>query len=99
MTVVDRRTYQTRQAWEYTEHRVYGRNVRRVHIKRDAFDHQSKASVYQWSESNGWLFVIGLPITHTAAAEVSHVWEPGQIGTQFTDTAQRLFDLAEELLD
>lgn len=98
--VVDQRTYRTRQAWQHVQYRKYGHKVvRRVHIERDAYDDQSKASVFQWSESEGWLLILSLPIQDTAVGEVSYVWEAEKLGTRFEDTAERLFSLASELLD
>lgn len=104
--LIETQTHKGHQSWNHDEYRKYvptittggSGAIRRVSIKRDAYDHQSNASVYQWSESNGWLLVLSLPIISTPAGEVSYVHDADEVGSRLVDTAERLFTLADELL-
>lgn len=74
---LDRRIWNAHQSW-YLEshHEVAGRGplpVRvRVLVRRNAYDEQSEANVYRWTNDEGWSRFCGLPITTTPAADVSY---------------------------
>lgn len=92
--------HNTGNAWIYNEYRVYEHGPRRrVHIKRDAYDFQSWGKVQQWSDVNGWLTVLDVPITALPATKVSYVAKREAFGDEFHDSAAYLFYKAEILLD
>jgi hypothetical protein len=98
-TLIETQTYKTGQAWRHDEYRDYGNgSKRRVEIKRDAYEEQSKAAVYSWNIANGWLFVMSLPIQSTPAREVSYVHNAEQVGSRLVDTAEMLFARAAKIL-
>lgn len=90
----------TGNAWVYTEYRVYPHGPRRrVQVKRDCYDAQSFAKVEQWSETNGWLTVLSMPIHAVPAGKVSYVAKRETFGSEFHDSATYLFYKAHILLD
>ena len=101
--IVHSELFSGEQSWDYHEYRTYGEpkfggSRRRVRIHRDAYDFQSSVVAEVWL-GGGWSEVLTLSIGKTPAAKVSYVWSEDRIGDEFTETANKLFDLAAVILD
>lgn len=99
MKTITRTIYKGRQSWNLDEYRRYGDVKRRVTIRRDTYDNQAVAKIEQWSDTTGWNVVVSLPVVDTPLAPTSCAWKREQIEQPITDTANLLFQRAEELLD
>lgn len=96
---IQRQTCITEDGWTHSEYRGYGNgSFQRVEIVINENEESSEiAAVYHWNITNGWLFVLSLPIGSTPAAAVLPIESDANV-MLLEETADLLFSQARKIL-
>lgn len=88
----------SRQQWNCDAYYSAPGCIRRVEIKRDAYDHQSKAVVYKWNTDRGWTQIVSVPITATPANDISYLHKEDVVTPALRATTELLLSIADQIL-
>jgi hypothetical protein len=95
---IQRQTCTTRNGWKHDEYRDYGNgSFQRVEIAIDYEEGSEIAAVYHWNITNGWLFVLSLPLSSTPVADVGIIDSDANVAL-LEETADLLFSQARKIL-
>lgn len=97
MNVVKETLWNAESSWCYecivnVEQAGIGSDTLRVHIKRNAYDHQSHWKVEAWRQT-GWVLLTSIPVEEAASASVSYVHKGVDIEL-FRQDRDRLLEFA-----
>lgn len=90
--------YKGNQSWNCDAYYNESGKVRRVEIKRDAYDHQSRAILHKWNYERGWVQIISIPIMATPAGDISYVHNEDVATPALRATAELLLSTASRIM-
>lgn len=97
--VISSEVFRPGNAWQLTEYRRYENGTKRRAIAHRGFHgYQCIAQVDQWTDT-GWTMVLSLPLDATPMVGTSASDSLHEIETYLRGTVNRLFIMAEALLD